>query len=59
MAVRAPWGADAALRAAVRSLREQGDTVVCLLPGHAHEGEEFDCDRELVAVDGRWVLRAL
>jgi ATP phosphoribosyltransferase regulatory subunit len=59
MAVRAPWGEDAALRTAIRSLREQGDTVVCILPGHEHEGEEFDCDRELVAVDGRWVLRAL
>jgi ATP phosphoribosyltransferase regulatory subunit len=58
MAVRAPWGEDASLRAAIRSLREQGDTVVCVLPGHEHEGEEFDCDRELVAVDGRWVLRA-
>ena len=59
MAVRAPWGEDLALRAAIRSLREQGDTVVCILPGHEHEGEEFDCDRELIAVDGRWVLRAL
>jgi ATP phosphoribosyltransferase regulatory subunit len=59
MAVRAPWGEDAGLRAAIRSLRRQGDTVVCILPGHEHEGEEFDCDRELVAVDGRWVLRAL
>jgi ATP phosphoribosyltransferase regulatory subunit len=59
MAVRAPWGEDAGLRAAIRSLRGQGDTVVCILPGHEHEGAEFDCDRELVAVDGRWVLRAL
>jgi ATP phosphoribosyltransferase regulatory subunit len=59
MAVRAPWGEDAGLRAAIRSLREQGDTVVCILPGHEHEGEEFDCDRELIAADGRWVLRAL
>lgn len=59
MAVRAPWGEDAALRQAVRSLRERGETVVCVLPGHEHEGEEFGCDRELVAVDGHWVLRAL
>lgn len=59
MAVRAPWGEDSGLRAAIRSLREQGDTVVCILPGHEHEGEEFDCDRELVAVDGRWVVRAI
>lgn len=59
LAIRAPWGEDAALRQAVRSLREQGEPVVCILPGHEHEAEEFDCDRELVAVDGRWVLRAL
>ncbi len=58
-AIRAPWSEDAALRQAIRRLREQGETVVCILPGHEHEGEEFDCDRELVAVDGRWVLRAL
>jgi ATP phosphoribosyltransferase regulatory subunit len=59
MAVRATWAEDASLRAAVRALRSRGDTVVCMLPGHEHEGEEFDCDRELVAVDGLWVLRAL
>ena len=37
-AVRAPWREDAGLRAAVRRLREQGETVVCVLPGHEHEG---------------------
>jgi ATP phosphoribosyltransferase regulatory subunit len=58
-AIRAPWGEDAALRAAVRRLREQGETVVCMLPGHEHEGDEFACDRALTAVDGQWVLRAL
>ena len=58
-AVRAPWGEDEGLRAAVRRLRAEGHAVVCMLPGHEHEGQEYDCDRELVAVDGRWVLRAL
>ena len=58
-AIRAPWSEDLALRQAVRRLREAGETVVCILPGHEHEGEEFDCDRELVAIEGRWVLRAL
>lgn len=58
-AVRAPWGGDAAQRAAVRALREAGETVVCVLPGHEHEGDEFECDRELVRVDQAWVLRAL
>jgi ATP phosphoribosyltransferase regulatory subunit len=59
LAVRAPWREDKLLREAIRALREQGDTVVCSLPGHEHEAEEFDCDRELVSQDGRWVLRAL
>ena len=58
-AVRAPWGEGVELRAAVRRLREQGHMVVCTLPGHEHEAQEYDCDRELIEVDGRWVLRAL
>lgn len=58
-AIRAPWGEDAALRAAIRRLREQGETVVCVLPGHEHEIEEFACDRELVQAQGQWVVRAL
>lgn len=57
-AVRAPWAEDDALRAAVRRLREGGETVLCILPGHEHEAQEFDCDRELVSVSGQWVLRA-
>lgn len=58
-AVRAPWGDDAALRQAVRALREQGETVVCVLPGHEHEADEFDCDRELVREHTQWVVRSL
>jgi len=58
-AVRAPWSEDAALRLAIRELRSRGETVLCMLPGHEHEGEEFDCDRELVAVSGQWVLQAI
>ena len=58
-AIRAPWGEGAGLRAAVRRLREQGQMVVCTLPGHEHEAQEYACDRELIEVDGHWVLRAL
>jgi ATP phosphoribosyltransferase regulatory subunit len=58
-AVRAPWGEAQALREAVRSLRRQGETVLCVLPGHEHEGQEFHSDRELVEVNGQWVLRVL
>jgi len=57
-AVLAPWtGEGAALRDAVRALRQQGETVVCVLPGHEHEVQEFDCDRELALVNGRWLVR--
>ena len=58
-AVRAPWGEDVPLRAAIRRLREGGETVVRMLPGHEHEGDEFDCDRELVQINAEWVVRAL
>ena len=58
-AIRAPWSEDPPLRQEIRRLRAQGNIVVCILPGHEHEGEEFDCDRELVAMDGRWVLHVL
>jgi ATP phosphoribosyltransferase regulatory subunit len=32
--------------------------VVSVLPGHEHEADEFDCDRELVAEHGQWWVRA-
>ncbi len=58
-AVRAPWGEDASLRAAIRRLRGQGETVVCILPGHEHEGQEFACDRELARAGDAWAVRPL
>ncbi|MBN9206063.1 ATP phosphoribosyltransferase regulatory subunit [Methylibium petroleiphilum] len=58
-AVRAPWGEETGLRAAVRALRASGETVVCVLPGHEHEVQEFDCDREIVQKGGQWVVRPL
>jgi ATP phosphoribosyltransferase regulatory subunit len=30
-----------------------------VLPGHEHEVNEFDCDRELAEVAGRWVVQPL
>jgi ATP phosphoribosyltransferase regulatory subunit len=58
-AIRAPWNQSPELREAVRRLRAEGHTVVCALPGHEQETQEYDCDRELIEVAGRWVLRAL
>lgn len=58
-AIRAPWGQAAALRAVVADLRRQGETVVCVLPGHESEIDEFHCDRVLVEVAGQWVVQAI
>jgi len=62
-AIRAPWldsGMGAAeLRNAIATLRGSGETVVCVLPGHESEVDEFQCDRELTAVAGQWVVKAL
>jgi ATP phosphoribosyltransferase regulatory subunit len=63
-AIRAPWldtGPDAAeLRSIIGGLRREGETVVCMLPGHESEVDEFHCDRELARdAAGRWAVRAL
>jgi len=61
-AIRAPWGMETGLREAIAQLRLAGHTVVCVLPGHEHEVDEFDCDRELVRVPadgGAWTLKNL
>ena len=58
-AIRAPWSEAPALRAAISSLRAQGETVVCVLPGHESEVDEFQCDRELIQVAGQWVVQAV
>ncbi|RMX08598.1 ATP phosphoribosyltransferase regulatory subunit [Corticibacter populi] len=58
-AIRAPWSEDGALGALIRSLRQAGETVICALPGHASEVDEFLCDRELVHEDGNWRVHPL
>ncbi len=58
-AIRAPWGSEPGLRAAIAALRVAGQTVVCVLPGHEHEVDEFHCNRALVAQDGAWVVQPL
>ncbi len=57
--IRAPWRDAADLRAAVAALRTQGETVVCALPGHESEVDEFHCDRELTLVAGQWVVQSI
>jgi ATP phosphoribosyltransferase regulatory subunit len=58
-AVRAPWAENIELSKAIAKLRAAGDTVVCVLPGHEHEVNEFDCDRELTHANGQWTVATL
>ena len=58
-AIRAPWGEAGELRGAIAALRGRGETVVCVMPGHENEVDEFQCDRELACVAGQWVVKAV
>ena len=58
-AIRAPWAENAELSITIAKLRAEGDTVVCVLPGHEHEVNEFDCDRDLILKGGQWTVTAL
>lgn len=58
-AIRAPWANDQSLRQAIAELREAGEIVVQVLPGHEDEQQEFSYDRQLVCGAGAWQLVAL
>jgi len=58
-AIRAPWSDAEALNKTIADLRGQGETVVCVLPGHDSEIDEFHCDRELVEHNGQWRVQAI
>lgn len=58
-AVRAHWNDTAAWRSAVARLRQLGETVVCVMPGHASEVDEFHCDRQLTFSGDQWIVQAL
>jgi ATP phosphoribosyltransferase regulatory subunit len=58
-AIRAPWGQGVELRAAIAALRAAGETVVCVLPGHESEIDEFHCDRVLQQAAGQWTVQVI
>lgn len=58
-AIRAPWGEGQTLRDTIGRLRAAGETVVCVLPGHESEVDEFQCDRELVQINTAWCVTAI
>jgi len=58
-AIRAPWRAGVGLASRIAALRAQGEVVVCELPGHESEIDEFQCDRELIEVNGQWIVQSI
>jgi ATP phosphoribosyltransferase regulatory subunit len=58
-AIQSPWHDDVGLRKAIAALRERGEIVVCVVAGQSSEAEEFHCDRELVLVDGQWIVQVM
>lgn len=42
------WGEDVILCGVICCLCENGEMVVCMFFGYEYEGDEFDCDCELV-----------
>ncbi|KPK32205.1 MAG: ATP phosphoribosyltransferase regulatory subunit [Betaproteobacteria bacterium SG8_40] len=49
---------DAALQAAIQSLREAGNVVITDLPGHESNRKELGCESELVFRGGAWQVVA-
>ena len=58
-AISAPWRQDALLQALIAELRQQGEIVIQHLPGHPHDPQEFDCDREIVEENGKLIIKPL
>jgi ATP phosphoribosyltransferase regulatory subunit len=56
-AIRAPWGREPELTALIAGLRAEGDIVIQSLPGHENDQQEFDCDREIVAEQGKFIIK--
>lgn len=58
-AIRADWSEAPGWKQAVIALRQRGETVVCQLPDHPAELDEFNCDRVLVEESGQWILKTI
>ena len=56
-AIFAPADNDADLQDMIASLRQQGETVICALPGQSGGAKEMGCDRQLVKEGSGWKLK--
>lgn len=50
----APANGDAALQEKITTLREQGERIVCELPGQQGGASEMGCSRKLEQQNGQW-----
>lgn len=57
--VLAPMVDDVGLREAVMRLRDAGEIVIEVLPGHDGTWLETGCDRQLVSKNGKWLVEAI
>ena len=58
-AISAPWRQDTAMQTLISQLRQQGEVVIQQLPGHPHDPQEFDCDREIIEENGKLIIKPL
>ncbi|NND91789.1 MAG: ATP phosphoribosyltransferase regulatory subunit [Granulosicoccus sp.] len=61
-AVRGIWvqsSVDSELWEQIGHLRQTGERVVTALPGSSMKPADWHCDRELVFLDGGWIVRSL
>ena len=58
-AIRAPWGREPELATTIAALRDAGEIVIQILPGHESDQQEFDCDREIVSEHGKFIIKKL
>jgi ATP phosphoribosyltransferase regulatory subunit len=57
-AIFAPANPDPLLAATVRTLRAQGQQVICGLPGNYHSAAAMNCTAELIPLNGQWVVQS-
>ncbi|RKZ44681.1 MAG: ATP phosphoribosyltransferase regulatory subunit [Gammaproteobacteria bacterium] len=56
MGIYAPCSDEAGQLEAINNLRNQGEIVICELPGQSDAPEEMGCDRQLEYKDGQWTV---
>lgn len=56
-AIYAPVDNDAELQKVIVELRQQGEKVICALPGQTGNAKDMGCDRELVKDSSGWKVK--